>query len=106
MRKIQIVAASSLAFGICLGVIGMGIAHRTGAKFTHVPYKGGAEWMQALMGGEIAMIFGEPATIIQHVKSGKMNIDSVMGIIIPKEEVERQGVPIAKLHVDYEIPLE
>ena len=28
----------------------------TGAKFTHVPYKGGAEWMQALMGGEIQFI--------------------------------------------------
>ncbi len=25
----------------------------TGATFTHVPYKGGAEWMQALLGGHI-----------------------------------------------------
>ena len=25
----------------------------TGAKFTHVPFKGGAEWMQALMGGHV-----------------------------------------------------
>ncbi|HPU53701.1 MAG TPA: tripartite tricarboxylate transporter substrate binding protein [Burkholderiaceae bacterium] len=25
----------------------------TGAKFTHVPYKGGAEWMPALMGGHV-----------------------------------------------------
>ena len=32
MRKIQIVAASSLAFGICLGVIGMGIAHGADGK--------------------------------------------------------------------------
>jgi len=25
----------------------------TGARFTHVPYKGGAEWMQALLSGQI-----------------------------------------------------
>ena len=32
------------------------VEQATGAKFTHVPYKGGAEWMQALMGGEIQFI--------------------------------------------------
>lgn len=28
----------------------------TGARFTHVPYKGSAAWMQALMGGEIQFV--------------------------------------------------
>jgi tripartite-type tricarboxylate transporter receptor subunit TctC len=28
----------------------------TGAKFMHIPYKGGAEWMAALMGGHIQLI--------------------------------------------------
>jgi tripartite-type tricarboxylate transporter receptor subunit TctC len=29
------------------------IEQKLGAKFTHVPYKGGAEWMQALLAGQI-----------------------------------------------------
>ncbi len=52
-------------------------ASLTGAPLTHVPYKGGGPAAIALMGGEIAMIFGEPATIIQHVKSGKMKAIAV-----------------------------
>jgi tripartite-type tricarboxylate transporter receptor subunit TctC len=47
----------------------------TGAPIVHVPYKGGGP--AAVMGGEIAMIFGEPATVIQHVKSGKMKAIAV-----------------------------
>lgn len=52
-------------------------ASLTGAPLTHVPYKGGGPAAIALMGGEIAMIFGEPATIIQHVKAGKMKAIAV-----------------------------
>ena len=52
-------------------------ASMTGAPLTHVPYKGGGPAAIALMGGEIAMIFGEPATIVQHVKSGKMKAVAV-----------------------------
>jgi len=52
-------------------------ASKTGAPLTHVPYKGGGPAAIALMGGEIAMIFGEPATIVQHIKSGKMKAIAV-----------------------------
>jgi tripartite-type tricarboxylate transporter receptor subunit TctC len=32
------------------------IEQARGAKFNHVPYKGGAEWMQALIGGQIQFV--------------------------------------------------
>ncbi len=61
------------------------INHLAGAFFssltlsplTHIPYKGGGPAAMALMGGEIAMIFGEPATVVQHIKSGKMKAIAV-----------------------------
>jgi tripartite-type tricarboxylate transporter receptor subunit TctC len=52
-------------------------ASMTGAPLTHVPYKGGGPAAIALMGGEIAMIFGEPATIVSHIRSGKMKAIAV-----------------------------
>ena len=52
-------------------------ASLTGAPLVHVPYKGGGPAAIALMGGEIAMIFGEPATVVQHIKSGKMKAIAV-----------------------------
>lgn len=52
-------------------------ASMSGAPLTHVPYKGGGPAAIGLMGGEIAMIFGEPATIVPHIKSGKMKAIAV-----------------------------
>ena len=41
-------------------------------SMVHVPYKGGGPAAISLIGGEIIMIFAEPATIVGHVKSGKV----------------------------------
>lgn len=49
------------------------VEQATGAKFTHVPYKGGAEWMQALMGGEIQFI-ADAAQWAPFVDDGKCRI--------------------------------
>lgn len=45
----------------------------TGAKFTHVPYKGGAEWMQALLGGQIDFL-ADASQWAPHVDSGACRI--------------------------------
>jgi tripartite-type tricarboxylate transporter receptor subunit TctC len=47
-------------------------AVRTGANLTHVPYKGGGPMATALMSGEIQLALTNPATIIGHIKSGRV----------------------------------
>lgn len=43
-----------------------------GVEFVHVPFKGGAPAMAALVGGQVAMAFETSLTVAPHVKSGKL----------------------------------
>lgn len=52
---------------------------RTGAKFVHVPYKGFALIMNALMGNEIQLAFGAPTTVMPHIKAGRMRAIAYTG---------------------------
>ena len=45
---------------------------RTGAQFRHVPYKGFAQILTAVMGNEIQIAFGAPTTTVAHIKAGRM----------------------------------
>lgn len=49
------------------------VEQKTGARFTTVPYKGGAEWMQALMGGQIDFI-ADAAQWAPFVDDGKCRV--------------------------------
>jgi len=45
---------------------------RTGAKIVHVPFKGTAPSLTAVMGGDVEMSFANIPAILQHVKAGRL----------------------------------
>ena len=80
--------------------------HLTGALFTmmtktnivHVPYKGGGPAAIALLSGEISMIFGEPASVVQQIKAGKVRAIAVTSakhaLALPElPTIAESGVP-------------
>jgi tripartite-type tricarboxylate transporter receptor subunit TctC len=44
----------------------------TGTRMVHVPYTGGAPGVQALLAGQIQVMFGVISSLLPHVKSGKL----------------------------------
>lgn len=60
----------------------------TGARFTHVPYKGVAPAYQDLLGGRLNFMFTDLASIDQHIKAGK-----VLALAVNQKSPLLPGVP-------------
>jgi tripartite-type tricarboxylate transporter receptor subunit TctC len=63
---------------------------RAGLDSVHVPFKGGGPAMQALVGGQIDMYFGNAAEIIPQADSGKVRI---LGVATDKRMQQLPNVP-------------
>lgn len=73
-RKINYGSGGSGTVGHLSGAL---FVARAGIEAVHVPFRGGAPAMTALLGGQVDMYFGNAAEIIPHAESGKARILAV-----------------------------
>jgi tripartite-type tricarboxylate transporter receptor subunit TctC len=73
-------------------------------KLAHIPYKGSAPAVTALLGGEIDALFDNVPNVLQHIKAGKMRAIGVSGlqrsVLLPEvPTVAEAGVPGYEVNV-------
>jgi tripartite-type tricarboxylate transporter receptor subunit TctC len=63
---------------------------KTGARFLHVPYKGGGPALIDLLGGQVSMMFATVSTVLPHVKAGRIR---ALGLTSTTRSALFPGVP-------------
>jgi tripartite-type tricarboxylate transporter receptor subunit TctC len=79
-RPDQVVYGSS-GNGTILHLTGETLNTMGGIRMVHVPYKGSAPAVAAVLGGEIAVTFGTTPAAIPHVQAGRLR---ALGVTTPK----------------------
>jgi tripartite-type tricarboxylate transporter receptor subunit TctC len=76
------------------------LEHATGTSLWHVPYNGGGPAIQALLGSQVDVTVGGPATMIGHIKGGRLRPLANFG---DKRLASLPGVPtLREIGIDVE----
>jgi tripartite-type tricarboxylate transporter receptor subunit TctC len=65
-------------------------ARMAGVELTHVPYKGGAQAMTDVIGGQVELMFGTAALALRHMRSGRVK---AIGVTTAQRTRLLPGVP-------------
>jgi tripartite-type tricarboxylate transporter receptor subunit TctC len=77
--KPESVAYGSAGVGSTHHLAGELLARMAGARLLHVPYKGDAASVTALLAGDLPMVIAPPTAVLAHLKAGKLRALAVTG---------------------------
>lgn len=81
---------SSAGVGVAPQIAAELLNHVAGIKIRHIPYKGGAAAVVAVIAGEVPMSFGAVATSLPHLKAGRLR---ALGVTSAKRLSAAPDVP-------------
>ena len=81
---------SSAGNGSALHLAGEQFKLATGTDVVHIPYKGGAPSVMAVVAGVTQMTFSAPSTVLPHIRSGRLRALAVTG---PRRMASLPDVP-------------
>jgi len=88
---------ASSSMGSNQHVLGELLNARAGANFTHVPYKGLAAALNAILSNEVQLSFGSPTTSIGHIRAGRLRAVAFSGAqrwaVLPEVPTMAETVP-------------